>query len=234
MRRDAAPGADMEHVYELTVDGAPRFRLEVPRSIDNHNLTYTLVGSPPLTPPSGVTISLPRPLQDFLGEHNGPSTDALISALPQGDYFIIKSPRALNRPRFLCVGNDSVPANEGVRCLVNTASPPDTRSHEFRLKAYILGADPTSSTCMGQPMLGMTVTRLDGSHASAGLLFLPIGQPSPHAPADELLLVVPRRGELVIDVKAVFSDGFPEHYPDDWWRGHDMLAARLLATSAEA
>ena len=146
-----------------------------------------------------------------------------------GDYFLIRSPLEATRPRFLCVGNDHIPATENVRCLTYIESAPDRRGREFRLMAYVLGSSPTSAPVLSGSMLGVTMTRYDGRHQSFGLVFLPLGTVDEGAPTDDRLLVMPRRGELVIDVKFDFAQKFPERYPDEWRTTYAPRAARILA-----
>ncbi len=216
-------------LYTLYVGARCQLQLTIPSSIASENIQIAHTDTSEQAPTAPHDDVLSTEVLDFLATHASASMTAVVGSLPVGEYLLVKCPREAYRPRFLCVGNDHVPAGEGVRALLQHQGPPDAHGQELWLDAYILGADPDAPPLLGRPLLGVTLTRFNGSHQSFGLLFLPLGEPATHAPSDEHLLILPRHGELVIDVKHDFAMRSPEHYPDRWRTPCSLRAAELLS-----
>jgi hypothetical protein len=125
---------------------------------------------------------------------------AVLLALPPGRYLLVQSALKPRRTDRVLLGNGY------------EDSPPNAAQllHGQQFYAVIVGAHPDRPPATNRPLVGFVVVNYTGQSRPSGALFFDCVDSSsydstPDEAADDLMLVVPVTGELVVDAMARFS-----------------------------
>jgi hypothetical protein len=182
--------------HRLGLSESPLYQLEQPLSPDDGWEVSAL--------PSGAFVdgASPAPAIDPLYEAWAVGSRAqhgheLIGLLPIGRYLFVRSPRPLVTATSVVLGNECVAATANMRVL---------REHE-PYYACVIGPDVSTGPDLSQPLLSLVVLNYVGDASLHGSIFFPFSSPRGSTPAStqDMLLIVPEEGELVMDNLGVFS-----------------------------
>lgn len=209
-------------VHDIGVYGAPRWRIRQPMVPDDGWELETL--------PSGRLLSERRPVPEQFewayltwAEHSrAQSGAAVLHALPPGRYLVVRPGVEPRREQRVLLGNESVPSLENMLVLY------DKRP----FYGLVIGAESDRPPVTTHPLVGLVALSYVGGRSVQAALFFDClaregSRPLPGA-TNDLVLVLPVTGELVIDGSAQYQDGSTED--QDRWRdtGALQLARALM------
>jgi len=205
-------------VYALGAFGEPRVRLTAPWSPTDDDWTLEVLRG------KGVSGSVPEDAElAYLAFAEGTAAENsahVLGALPDGVYALVRARPPSERPNFITLGNQRVQAKSNALELLD--------SQDAYACAWGRNADapPSGRT----PLVGLGMANFDGSTSRPGLLAFELGDPGTvstmNAASQDLLVIVPVRGPLVIDVLDGFGTGSPA---EAWASTHAPALVRGLA-----
>jgi hypothetical protein len=207
--------------HRLGLEQAPLYQLAQPLSPDDGWEVTAL--------PSGgfVDVVSPAPAIDPLYEAWAVGSRArhgheIVGLLPVGRYLFVRSPRPLLTTTRVLLGNRFVPATPHMRVL-----------RERRpYYACVIGPGTSRAPDLSQPLLSLIILNYAGEASLHGSVFFPFSTPRGDAlgASQDLVLIVPEEGELVVDNMAFFSEE-EERRSKQAWR--DRQAAEFADWCAE-
>lgn len=212
-RRTAPFGLTMDRklqIHHLGYREAPLYALQQPFSVTTEEWTVD-----PL--PSGrfidaqqdVGLDMDPAYLDWFGSSGVSQGWNVPWSLPAGSYFMVQSVRRPMRTEAMLMGNLFVPATPNARALSVEDDP---------IAAFAFGADGRSAPCFDQPLLGFVVLNSTGIRRMEEVFFFNVLRPvsTEVRAGQELVLIIPREGELVINNMDYFPDGSRNAYLERW------------------
>lgn len=149
----------------------------------------------------------------------------LLDALPAGDYFLVQSALKVRESKVLLMGNELV---ERPIWGAELLADPDLRVNVF-------GAAADSPPSLDQPLLGVPTLNL--ANRLTGVFFLEMAstatcEDAVGDEADDLVLVIPRTGPLVLNTLEPFGADKHRAAVDAWARNGARQTAYRLARSS--
>jgi hypothetical protein len=209
-------------VHELGVEGRPRWRLRTAPSTDD---AWQID-----VEPTGALLSRQRSAPEDLewrymswAEGSLAEADAaLLGALPDGRYLLVRSGVAPRRAASVLLGNEWVPSPPNARALL------DAQPHY----AAVFGARSDAPPDLAQPLFAVAVLNYVGDSVMDALLFFPCAEPRAGAAATgDSVLVVPLQGQLVVDAVQRFSEADSARSRARWRDGGARRFAEALAAA---
>ncbi|WP_394834782.1 hypothetical protein LVJ94_50630 [Pendulispora rubella] len=182
-------------VHDVGSHGAPHWRFQQPMSPDDGWTMETLPGGRLLS-----AGTLPESLEwAYLQWAEGSRAESgagVLQALPPGEYLLARSNLAPRRAPQVLLGNERVPSPANTLVL-HDGQP---------FFAMLIGPDAAAPPRTTHPLIGLVALNYVGeSHWTGALFFDTLAPEEPPTRDGDLVLVIPRTGELVLDAMASFS-----------------------------
>jgi hypothetical protein len=186
-----------KQVHHLGYREAPLFRLEQPFSPDDAWSMTPLPGGRFVPAQQDVGQKLDPAYLDWLHGSAVRRGREIPWLLPPGSYLLVRTAHPLNKVQSVMLGNEMVPATPNIRVL----------REQKPVYSCVLGAQLQEPPVLDHPLVGLAVLNYDGSSRRQGMLFFSSMGPAPRPmPAgQELVLIVPLEGSLVLDNMGAFS-----------------------------
>jgi len=209
--------------HDLGFEGAPVFFLDQSPSPDD----AWEVGSADGGRPISVALTMGTDgdvaaLIDWLPSEYRETAVALVSHLPSGSYWLLRSHLDVAPPGEVLLGNEWVEGGSSIRELMKTEA----------FYSVVVGAEKHQSPDTNQPLLGVVILNYDGTENRQGALFFPCLE-SNSQPTHERLLFLPRSGALILDALEAFSAADSQRCRDRWTDAESENFARELAHSQQ-
>jgi hypothetical protein len=215
----AVPGNQAApRVYALGAFGEPRVRLTAPWSPTDDDWTLETLRA------KGVSGAVPEEAElAYLAFAEGTAAENsahVLGALPDGEYRVVRVRPPSSRSRQVTLGNQRMDARPNALELLDTK--------DAYACAWGRGSEapPSGRT----PLVGLGMAHFDGSTNRPGLLAFELGDPGTvrtmNAASQDLVVVVPVRGPLVIDVLDGFGAG---PVAEAWATTHAESMVRCLS-----
>jgi len=189
-------------------------------AIELERLTGRLIGPSSVAPDGAVAAWVPA--------HARGDVAAVVQHLPPGEYWIVRSPKALAEPGRALMGNEWLAVDSSIRQLHDSG----------RYYVLVVGATPGVNPSLGRPLLGVTVLNYNGQETRQGLWLLAPLAPrknSAEFQSDEALFTIPVSGPLVLDHLEKFSAEHSARCRKQWAeRGARALAVELATGTLTA
>ncbi|WP_394845372.1 hypothetical protein LZC95_51120 [Pendulispora brunnea] len=204
-------------VHDVGLYGAPRWRFHQTMSPDEGWAMETLPGGRLLSAPSALPESLEWAYLQWAEGSRAESGAGILQALPPGEYLLARSNLEARRAPQVLLGNERIPSPANTLVVLD-------RQPFFSM---LIGPDGGAPPRTTHPLIGLVALNYVGESHWTGALFFDSLTPE-EAPRREgdLVLVIPRTGELVIDALASFSSEAHRTRDQATWRD---TGARQLA-----
>lgn len=204
--------------HDLGFAGAPAFFLDQPPSPDDAWEVGPIENGRIIrSAASPGSSGWDEELAAWLPEGHRGAAMTLARSLPCGEYTWLRSHLDLAPPGEVLLGNAWSDGGPAIREL--------WRSQRFY--AAVVGSSRERAPDIHQPLLGIVVLNYDGTETMQGILFFPCMEPSARE-AEDRLLVIPRRGPLVLDNLGRFSAEASARCQQRWAEEDSAILANEL------
>lgn len=186
-----------KQIHHLGYHEAPLFRLEQPFSPDDAWSVTPILGGRFAPAQQDVGQKLDPAYLDWLRGSAVCRGLEIPWLLPPGNYLMVRTARPLNKAQRVMLGNEMVPATQNIRVL----------REQKPVYSCVFGAQRQAPPVLDHPLVGLAVLNYNGSTQMQGMLFFSTMEPAarPMPAGQELVLIIPLDGALVLDNMGFFS-----------------------------
>ena len=192
-------------VHALGFRDAPRFWLEQSPYPDDEPWDVDVEATGRLAPGGSELPEELRPLVEWARGSRAEGGLGAIALLPPGTYDLVRCPLEPTAEAEILLGNEWVESPPNARTLLDTTGSVIPDRPESGYFACVFGAEKAAPPALDQALVGVAVLSWTGEVNVQALLLVPFAAAGGGAATGDLVLAVPRAGELVLDNMAAFS-----------------------------